>query len=279
MTTLAPVKETNLPQQPSVTEAYAYGWRDVVRTLSNGEEVRERVPLTLEDILHPEVGDYRMHALDHELICIYLTNVFEGQVKDDPQAVVTHDVRVAWDDPDIKPHGPDVAVIFNVRMVKNWSTFDVVEERTQPTVIVEVTSPKTRSVDLVSKVDEYEWVGVPLYVIVDNYKHKGQWRRRLLAYTLVAGRYVILSPDERGWLWLEPLRLYLAVLADKDVVCYDAEGQLIGSYVDLQREKAEAEARAVEEKARADVAEAHNATLLAEIERLRAELARNAGME
>ena len=34
-------------------DPYCYGWREIPHTLSNGNTIYERVPLTLEDILHP----------------------------------------------------------------------------------------------------------------------------------------------------------------------------------------------------------------------------------
>ena len=45
-------------EQTEPVEEFAYGWRDIEWTAKNGEHMRERVPLTLEDILHPEVGDF-----------------------------------------------------------------------------------------------------------------------------------------------------------------------------------------------------------------------------
>lgn len=36
-------------------DPFALGWREVVRRLPNSQLDDERIPLTLEDILHPEV--------------------------------------------------------------------------------------------------------------------------------------------------------------------------------------------------------------------------------
>jgi hypothetical protein len=36
--------------------------------------------------------------------------VFEAQLATDPTAVVLDDVRIAWDVPELKPHGPDIVV-------------------------------------------------------------------------------------------------------------------------------------------------------------------------
>jgi Uma2 family endonuclease len=121
-----------------------------------------------------------VHSDEHQRLCIYAFNVLTLVTASDPHAVVLHDTRVAWDHPSIEPHGPDIAVIFNVAVRREWSTFDCAVEGTKPTIIFEVTSPKTRTVDVEDKVDEYEEVGLPFYVIVHGdelafYNERGEY--------------------------------------------------------------------------------------------------------
>lgn len=248
------VKETALPvavmAEEKEVDPYLYGWRYVQRTRPNGEVVWESDPLTLEDILHPQVGDYRMHAARHEQDCAYLLNVFSRQTKADPHAVVLHDLRVAWDHPTIAPHGPDLAVIFNVKARKNWTAFDCREEGTKPTLLVEITSPATREVDLVRKVDHYEEVGVPYYLIVDygvKYPH-------LILYVNGKNGFTHVSSDERGWVWIEPLQLFVE-LTHNALNCYDVQGQLFLEYADVSIALEAETKRAEAEKERADSAE------------------------
>ena len=91
-----------------------------------------------------------------------------------------HDVGVVWDNPNLKHHAPDIAVIFDVRQRQEWSTFKVAEEGTKPTLIIEVTSLSNRSIDLVDKLSEYEQAGVPMYIILDTYRYKDRLRAELL---------------------------------------------------------------------------------------------------
>ena len=241
-------------------DPYRYGWREIPRSLPNGQKIYERVPLTLEDILHPQVGDFRMHTDEHYRFCVYLYDVLTKWVADDSTAIVIGDVRVAWAHPIIRPHGPDIAVIFNVDRRQNWSTFDEVNEGTKPSLIIEVTSPGTYSVDLVRKVDHYAQVGVPLYVIVDIATRRDMPAKRLLGYQLTPDGYELLEPNAEGWLWLAPVNLWLGWHGE-DIACYDADGNLIGDYnavVDAriqaeERAAQEAQARAAAEK-RADAA-------------------------
>ncbi len=234
-----------------------YGWRFIRRELPDGTVEWDQVPLTYEDVLHPEEGDQVTHSSIHQRRWHYLREVFERQVADDPSAVVLDDVRIEWDVPDLRPHGPDLMVIFGVRERKNWSTFRVAEEGVRPALIVEITSPETRGHDVMTKVDHYELAGVPLYVIVDAVERRGQPGVRLIGYTLTPEGYRVLAPDDQGRLWLAPVRVWLGV-HDGEIICYDDSGRPLGDHLALVRAlqaeeqaRREAEARAVaEEQAR-----------------------------
>ncbi len=220
-------------------DPYELGWRYALRPLPNGDYFSERVPLTLEDILHPQIGDFRLHNQSHELFCLYLHNVFTACVEQDPTATVLHDVRVAWAASGVDPHGPDIAVIFGVKEHRDWKTFDEEIEGTKPTLVAEITSPKTRQVDLLDKFDEYAQAGVPFYIIVDNYELKGKPIRRLLGYQLSGVGYVAIQPNEQGQLWLPPLKIWLGMDNDEPH-CYDEDGTPIGNYLQIRADLAEA---------------------------------------
>jgi Uma2 family endonuclease len=266
-------------------DRFAYGWRYVRRTLENGAEVIEQVPLTRADLLHPQEEDVILHSSEYERTCTYLQNVLEARLATDPTAVVLRDVRVAWDVPDVQPLGPDIAVILGVQAQKNWSTFDAAVEGVSPALIIEVTSPETRALDLIDKVDEYDMAGVPLYVIVDLYRRRGHTRVRLLAYHQSSDGLTPLMPDERGWFWLEPVGIWIGTQADR-AVCYDAAGNPLEDYVSVStaRIAAEnramaAEARAVAAEARADRAEAQMSAFEARLQALETQLRRLRGEE
>jgi hypothetical protein len=265
------VPETKRPVPGSPEDPFRYGWRYVRRESADGSIRFEQIPLTLEDVLHPQEGDQVTHSDLHQRICNYLYNVFCGLLSTMPQAVVLNDVRVAWDVPEVKPHGPDIAVIFGVRERKNWSTFDVGTEGVRPALIVEVTSPETRGTDLLDKLEEYDLAGVPLYLIVDIVARRGQNTPRLIAYRQTPLTYEVLPPDEQGRVWLAPLQIWV-VIENGEVACYDIAGQRLGGFVDVVRARDEAEARAhAEAEARAH-AEARASALEAELRRLRGEI-------
>lgn len=256
------------PQSPG--DPYRYGWRYVRREFPEGGETFDQVPLTLEDVLYPEVGDFHVHSKAHENTCTYLVDVFTARSSDQPQAVILHDVRVAWDVPELRPNGPDIAVIFGVREQRNWSTFDVAEEGVRPALIVEVTSPETRQTDLVDKVDIYEQAGIPLYLIVDTRRWKGTEQLHIIAYSLTATGYEVLAPDQRGWYWIESVGVWLG-LRDNNVLCFDVAGNPIGDYKAINTARMEAEARAAAEAEARARTEARVRELEAELRQLRGE--------
>jgi Uma2 family endonuclease len=231
-------------------DPFRYGWRYLRHEYPDGNVEMEQVPLTLEDVLYPEVGDFVVHSKAHEDRCTYLTNVLSAQLVNDPASVVLHDVRIAWDIPGLRPNGPDIAVIRGVRETKNWATFDVAEERVRPALIIEVTSPETRSIDVSTKLEIYAQVGVPQYVIVDTRRGQHAETLHLLGYRLFRGGYEVQPPDERGWLWLDTVRLWLG-LHDNEVYCYDETGHQLGDYTAIVAAFAEAEVRATTAEIRA----------------------------
>lgn len=233
------------PLEASAGEAidpYRYGWRYVQQVSDDGVVMIEQVPLTLEDVLHPEENDQVTHSDAHQRRRRYLCNVLEARFVHDPHTVILDDVRVKWDLPELKPHGPDIMVIRGVRERRNWSTFDVAAEGVRPTLIVEITSPETRAMDLTFKLDEYDLAGVPLYIIVDTVQRRGQEVLRLLGYQQTEAAYGVLAPDAQGRLFLEPLGIALGV-ADNELACYDEAGNLLGDYLAIDAARLAAEQR------------------------------------
>lgn len=245
-------------------DRFPYGWRlrPVVRP--NGAEDFERIPLTLEDVLHPQEEDFIVESPSHWTDVFYLHGVFLSRITGRKGWVVVSDCRVDWGVPGIKAHGPDVAVFSSVKL---WDpeigTFYVTRHRAKKRLAVEVSSKAYRKNDLETKIDEYYRAGVPLYVIAYREKRREGSRLRILGYRAGPTGYEPLEPDEHGRLWLEPFQLWVGV-KDERVACYDgATGEEIGDYTaikqafEAQKARAESEkARAESERARADAAEA-----------------------
>lgn len=243
MTTTSPLVMRYAPEPLVPSEPFFYGWRYVQRELPDGSIVTDEVPLTLEDVLYPQEGDQVTHNQQHQRTVRYLVNVLEARLAHNTSAAVLDDVLIAWDEPGLRPNGPDIAVVFGVSEHRNWSTFDVVEEGVKPELLIEVTSPETRGIDIVTKADIYAQAGIPYYIIVDLRQWKGRHTVQVLGYQLGENGYDVLPPDARGMLWLEPVKLWLGI-ENNIIFCYDASGSRIGDYAAVDAALAQAETRA-----------------------------------
>jgi Uma2 family endonuclease len=263
MTTTQEQSATTIYPADENDDPYRYGWRLEYEWLPDGRYAYRYIPLTLEDVLHPQEEDHIVHSDLHQILCTYLHSVLRALLQHIAGAVVLYDVRVAWDVPGLKPLGPDIVVIFGVREMRNWSTFDAAEEGVRPSVIIEVTSPEYRYQDTEVKVPLYEQAQVLYYIIVDTGTRLNDFSLRVFGYHLTADGYRELLPDVQGRLWIEPLGLWIGIEVQEGqraLWLYDAAGDRIGDYAavaaqlaDVQqaRERAEAQARA-EAAARAE---------------------------
>jgi len=257
------------PGESGTFDPFRYGWRYVRRELPGGEEVFEQVPLTLHDVHYPQEEDFIVHNDDHERIRWYLYGALSARFVDDPATVVLTEMRVAWATPAVKPLGPDVIVMTGVRARRTWTTFDVAQEGAQPALVIEITSPETRRIDVIDKVDEYETAGVAQYIIVECALRADWVRHTVRGFRMSESGYAPAPTNERGWIWLDAPRLWIGV-QDNQVLLFDASGQPIGDYVQIDAQRREAEARArLESEARA-AAEARVRELEQELARLRA---------
>ena len=265
---------------PDGSDPFCYGWRYKSVRGPDGTETLDQVPLTLEDVLFPETGDFIVQTDLHDTDSSYLKHVFNARLAGDPQAVAVSDCRVDWNLAGVRPLGPDIAVFFGIKRRKDWATLDVAAERARPVLVVEVTSTGTRQNDLEIKVDFYHRAEVPLYVIADVLEEDEDTRHMtLIGYRYAPEAYERIAPDARGWIWLDPLELWLGVVPDPRLgcdrlACFDGEtGEEIGDYEAISQALEAATAAQSQAEARAD-AEAGartEAEARADAEALRAE--------
>jgi Uma2 family endonuclease len=251
----------------------------VTVTGADGTQSVEQVPLTLEDVLHPEEGDTIVETDPHKSDCVYLYTVSKVRLKDDPTAVVLSDCQVDFNLRGVKPLCPDLVVFLGVRRQTGWSSFNVARERARTALVIEVTSPATRSNDVGIKKDYYHRAKVPYYVIADVKKDEGTERGiELIGYRRTLTRYKRVKPDARGWIWLDPLGLWLGVTRDRlegfnRLACFDPAGKEVGDYTAITRalEASEARAEAQHRRAEAEARARTDAEARAESQHRRAE--------
>jgi hypothetical protein len=173
---------------------------------------------------------------------------------------IYRDMRIDWGVPGHQPLGPDLAVLANVpeNLPRQLGTLQVKETGARPLLVLEITSPTTRDLDLDEKVVEYDLAGVPFYAIVDRRVRNEREEIRLLAYRATTQGYVRVKLDDQGWLALETIGLWLRI-EDHHLVCRDEHGQRLLNYQEVVeahraavQARQEAEARAEAERTRAE---------------------------
>jgi Uma2 family endonuclease len=240
---------------PPGDDPFPYGWRYVTQTRPDGTTEYVQVPLTVEDLLHPQEGDVIPENTVQEKERGYFSAVFRYQLTGQPSTLVLSDCVVEWGIEGMKSHSPDVSVFENVREPdRNYGTFPVVEQGARALLAIEIVSPRNkdprvRQNDVATKVDEYHRIGIPLYLIVDQEREGGP--RRLILHRWAAARYEVVPPDDQGRFLLDPVRV-LVGMRENRVVCYDAAtGKEFGDYAAVATAgQAAEEARKAAEEAR-----------------------------
>ena len=230
-------------------DPYLYGERYVRVEHPDGSEAFDTVPLTLEDVLFPKVGDFIPNGVEHFDDLAYLRGVFECQLREDPSAKVLTRCGVDWNLPGVRPICPDTVVFTGVRRRINWSVFDVAAEGARPELVVEVTVPWTRQLDLGPKLDIYRRAKIPFYLIADNPRWEERRTLELIGYRYAPRAYRRVAPDQRGRIELEAVRLSVGLISDRyggyrRLRCYDLEtGREYGDYTEEAERLAEAKRR------------------------------------
>ncbi|MEM7534627.1 MAG: Uma2 family endonuclease [Chloroflexota bacterium] len=224
-----------------------YGWRTVLEEDEHGNKKAVRIPLTLEDYLHPQEGDDHMQNQSHHKIGKYIEAVLELYLRHIYGAVVFNDVGIKW--PGFRHYAPDISVIFEVRNPERTpqKIFYVADEGTEPNLIIEVTSPTTRHVDWDERIDRYARVGVPYYYIVDTIgEHDDETPiLQVHGFEWTPNGYVELTANEHGWFWMPPVEAWLG-LDEGEVRCYDRDGHELPTPVGLAEQLDEASERLAE---------------------------------
>ncbi len=254
MSVISSIPASSVPPLPP-GNPFPYGWRFVHRIGPDGQEELEQVPLTLEDVLHPQEDDVIPENSVQTQERVYLYCIFGQRLPREAGNLVLSDTLVNWGVPGIGNHSPDISVFTGLTQPppESIGIFDLVASGGRCRLAIEIVSPDTRTNDVVHKFDEYHRAGVPLYVIIDQEREGGL--RTLRGYQRGPSSYVPIPLDAQGRLPLPFLGLCLG-MRDNRVVCYDAQtGEEIGDY----RQVTEARQREAEARQAAEVQARHEA--------------------
>ncbi|HSS75475.1 MAG TPA: Uma2 family endonuclease [Thermoanaerobaculia bacterium] len=262
--------------RPDSEEAdpFRYGWRPKYVRLVGGKVEEQRIPLTAADLLDPQLGDVTLvQGGPHGKLSRRLGGVLELFFEDDPDVMITGDMKILWGIPGLKNPAPDIAVIRgagNEDEVRE--VFDVVKEGVRPCLIIEVVSPKYEEIrrnDYVEKKDIYERASVPEYLIVEPFRTRGFPIRQWTGYRLgLDGRYQRIEPDAEGRLLSETTGLLFGIAEDGGFQVTNAlTREPLLDLSQLSSARKASEERAAQETEARKAAEAEIARLRAELDR------------
>ncbi len=252
-----PLRKMPTEEEP---DPFRYGSRWKRVRLPNGEVIDQEIPLTPEDLLDPQPGDEVTQSDPHAQVVTTLHELLKRQFESVQDVVVLFDMKIEWGLPGLPNPSPDLAVVRGVPKREGRSIYRVAEEGELPCLIVEVVSYSDAAMyqnDHKVKVELYQRVGVPEYLIVDP-PFPLEDPLALTGYRRASdGRYRRIDPDSRGRIHSETTHLFFAPSEDgRTVRVGDAE---TGEWL----------LTASEERAARKTAEAENARLRAELERFK----------
>ena len=241
------------------------GWREVI---DHEQDVSRQIPLTLLDILYPTDDDvgvvFMAQSLLHDIWTRVLAVMLQSHLTVE-KWLVTHDVLIHWGHEGVPPKAPDIAAMPGGRLAPREKSYRTGRDGPRPAFVIEITSEKTREVDLDSKKTLYEAVGVKEFLIIDllpdsddenNKDEEQDWQ--LFGYRLEDNPlYQVLAPDVEGGITFETVGLRFVAVGHSHINVYDvATGERL---LTPDEQKAFAESAAVarakaEEQATAAIA-------------------------
>jgi Uma2 family endonuclease len=210
-------------QVDEIENKFIHGWRYVTKTLPNGEQTYDEIPLKPKDFLNPQLGDVMPQNETHFQQNVELFNIFKLHYENDPTVRVFGDMKMRWGIPGLLEPAPDIAVIKNIKnKASSRSSFDVVKEGTRPSLVIEIVSPNYPGDDK-EKVAIYERAGITEYFIINPHSDKDKPYYELWGYRLKGPQYRPIKPDKQGRLLSQTTGVLFQVADDhKSIILIDA---------------------------------------------------------
>jgi Uma2 family endonuclease len=199
------------PPPESFATRFPYGWRYVLKPSVPGEENYDQIPLTLEDLRNPQLGDQVPQRHAHSQPIVDLVSSLKTYYAKDPSMGVFTDLIMDWGIPGLLGAAPDIAIVPNLKDKEaDRGIFKVVVEGTRPCLVIEVMSPGY-SGDDTNKVTLSAQAGIAEYLLIKPDLTHEIPRYELSGYRLESGVYQPLVPNERGQLLSQTLQLWFEV--------------------------------------------------------------------
>ncbi len=254
---------------------------------SDGDVVVEKIPLTLDVLLHPREDDQVTQSKPHHEKLNPLADTLERFLERQPGVGVFSDLMILWEQLGERDVAPDVYVVKGVRDRECIDrSFDPVAEGVGPCLVIEVVSSNSPAMEQKDEEENpklFARMGVEDLVLLYPPRPGTAERLRLEVRRLGAsGRYRANRPGPEGWIRLLSVGLRIKVAEDGlQLVIEDVKtGERLLTSVEEEaarraaEKRAAAAARRATAEARRAMAEARRAEQEAEARRQEAEARR-----
>ena len=206
-----------------------------------------------------------MITREHQAAMIYLSQAIEIATQQRPGVEVFADHRTDWQTGNVLPMGPDVVVFgdFHAEWDNSVGTLTVEDLGVTKLLVVEITSPSTRHVDLGEKPPLYHRVGVPYLLIVDLCPPGGA-EPQLLGFRANRKEFVPLKDNAEYGIWIPSVQMWFKLEGSR-VVAHTSTKERILENREYAKRLDEETVRAEAEKQRADGLEKEIADLRAKL--------------
>ena len=250
-------------QLPPTDDPFPYGWRNVKSKHPNGTVTWTKIPLTPDDFLNPQLGDYMPQDHSHARLAVDIQTKLEKYLSD--RAMILFDTKLLWGIPGLAEPFPDITVIpAKIDWDTRDSCFDCVKHGVRPCLIIEIMSPQYAGDDT-KKVKIYERAGVQEYIIINPHFKKQAKALELIGYRLTGHSYQRIPLDSQHHLLSKTTGVKFTVdtLTKRELILLDGQtNQPLLTNLEEQAARTQAELRA-------QAAELELAQLRAELAQLR----------
>lgn len=270
---------------PGVDDAeddpYVYGWREHRELTADGEDRIRRTPLTYQDLLDPQEGDFIAEDTVHRKVTEGLADILERRYSAEPTVAVWRNLKIVFHVEGLTSGpAPDLCVVTGVEdRDRRRRSFRYGQEPGKVSLVIEVVSKSSVKKDYRDLLKIYAPLGVEEYVAIRPLGHYPDGPFALTAWRLdrETRRLRPIATDPQGRIHSQTTGLLLGTGKDGwRLAVWDAEsGERLrrsDEEAAWQEERAErAQERAERAEQRAEQEAATRRAAEAEIERLRAE--------
>jgi Putative restriction endonuclease len=144
-------------------------------------------------------------------VIVDLVSSLKTHYANDPTIGVFSDLIMDWGIPGLAKPAPDIAVVPHLRQKHiGRDSFNVAQEGTRPSLIIEVMSPNYPGDDT-DKMDIYSQAGVAEYFLIKPYLVREVPHYELRGYRLESGVYQLIAADDGGRVLSDTLQLWFEI--------------------------------------------------------------------